>query len=408
MTIQPRDDGEDTSIMMPMLVGMTSKHRGALVDLATELAIANAGFEGSLPKATAEALADLTRSMNCYYSNLIEGHNTHPIDIERALNNEYSDDQEKRDLQIEAKAHIEVQKWIDDGNLDGKTTSPDGICEIHKRFCERLPDELLWVENVESGVCEHVVPGEFRTGYVEVGRHIPISPGAIPRFMETFDDYFRKLGKSDRIISVAGAHHRFLWIHPFLDGNGRVARLMSHAMLSEAIGTTGLWSIARGLARNKNRYYEHLAACDKIRQGDLDGRGSRSEAALAEFSEFFIKICIDQVAFMEQLMDPKRLQIRIERWANEEVAVGNLSKKAAGVLRAILRDGQLGRGEIPAITNTTDRQARNIVSELTKLGIVRSKTSRAPLCIAFPAKYAGYWLPSLFPDDTNIDQNRQT
>jgi Fic family protein len=36
-----------------------------------------------------------------------------------------------------------------------------------------------------------------------------------------------------------------LWIHPFLDGNGRVARLMSHAMLLEALGTGGIWSIAR-------------------------------------------------------------------------------------------------------------------------------------------------------------------
>ena len=47
--------------------------------------------------------------MNCYYSNLIEGHDTHPIDIERALKNDYSQDAHKRDLQLEAKAHIAVQ-----------------------------------------------------------------------------------------------------------------------------------------------------------------------------------------------------------------------------------------------------------------------------------------------------------
>ena len=55
--------------------------------------------------------------MNCYYSNLIEGHNTHPVDIERALAGDYSTDPEKRDLQLEAKAHIAVQKWIDEGGM---------------------------------------------------------------------------------------------------------------------------------------------------------------------------------------------------------------------------------------------------------------------------------------------------
>ena len=58
----------------------------------------------------------------------------------------------------------------------------------------------------------------------------------------------------ERILAAATAHHRLLWIHPFLDGNGRVARLMSHAMLSEALGAGGLWSVCRGLARREAEY----------------------------------------------------------------------------------------------------------------------------------------------------------
>src|SRR6185437_6654834 len=70
------------------------------------------------------SLADLMRAMNCYYSNLIEGHDTHPVDIERALKNDYSQDRRKRDLQIEAKAHIDVQRWIDQGALKGERSYP--------------------------------------------------------------------------------------------------------------------------------------------------------------------------------------------------------------------------------------------------------------------------------------------
>ena len=67
-----------------------------------------------------EPLADFVRSMNCYYSNLIEGHNTHPVDIERAINGDLSKDHEKRDLQLEAKAHVEVQRWLDEGGLSDR------------------------------------------------------------------------------------------------------------------------------------------------------------------------------------------------------------------------------------------------------------------------------------------------
>src|ERR1700704_4938124 len=114
-----KDRGESIGLMEPLVISDGSRHRGALTDLALELAQKSAGFRRSLPESLLAALADLVRSMNCYYSNLIEGHNTHPIDIERALKGDYSKDAKKRDLQLEAKAHITVQRWIDGGGLKG-------------------------------------------------------------------------------------------------------------------------------------------------------------------------------------------------------------------------------------------------------------------------------------------------
>jgi len=111
---------------MPLLISEDSRHRGALTDLAVDLSGKAAGFRSSLAPGVRAALADLVRSMNCYYSNLIEGHDTHPIDIERALKDDYSTDNKKRDLQLEAKAHIAVQRWIDEGHLKGRTASASG------------------------------------------------------------------------------------------------------------------------------------------------------------------------------------------------------------------------------------------------------------------------------------------
>ena len=394
-----RDDGESTGLFEPLLVSESSKHRGKLADLALELATRSEGFRRSLPGSIATALADLVRSMNCYYSNLIEGHNTHPVDIERALNDDYSADPEKRNLQLEAKAHITVQKWIDDGGLTDSPMSPDAIQEIHRRFCELLPKELLFVEDPTTGKAVEVVPGALRERDVKVGRHIAISPGAVPRFLERMNTAYSKLGRVDAILSAASAHHRLLWVHPFIDGNGRVARLTSYAMLLKSLDTRGLWSVARGLARRETRYKQHLAACDIKRRNDMDGRGTLSEEALADFTAFFLEACIDQVSFMEELMKPERLRDRIMIWAEEQIRADALPPKSDIVLKTILYQGELQRGDVAPLLGLSDRAARRVTAALLDIGAVTSESTRAPLSLAFPAKFADRWMPGLFPEE---------
>jgi Fic family protein len=392
------DRQESVTLMEPLLIAEGSRHRGKLTDLAIEVAARSSGFRRSLPDGVRTALADLVRAMNCYYSNLIEGHDTHPVDIERALKNDYSNDPRKRDLQLEAKAHIAVQQWIDNGGLTGRPPSLADIREIHRRFCELLPDDLLWIENPDSGERRRIVPGRLRDRDVRVGEHVPVSPGAVPRFLARCEETYGRLGKTDAILSAPAAHHRLLWIHPFLDGNGRVARLMSHATLLETLDTGGIWSVARGLARNVVEYKNHLANCDRPRRNDLDGRGNLSEEALGAFTSFFLEQCIDQIKFMENLVQPDRLRTRILMWSQEEIRLGNLPPKATSVLEAVLYRGELPRGDAAKIVGTGDRQARRVVSALVDKEVLTSATPRAPLRLAFPATLAGRWMPGLFPE----------
>lgn len=396
--IYPPDREETVGAMEPLVLSDGSRHRPALNDLAIELATASAGFRRSLPEGIVRPLADLVRAMNCYYSNLIEGHSTHPIDIERAMRNDYSADPQRRNLQLEATAHVMVQQWIDEGGVGGKATSVDAILEVHRRFSEHLPNELLVVRDPDSGREIAVVAGELRRDDVMVGRHVAISPGAVPRFMERFERAYSALGKAEAILAAAAAHHRLLWIHPFADGNGRVARLMSHAMLLETLSTAGVWSVARGLARRVTAYKGGLMACDLPRRNDLDGRGSLSEEALADFTRFFLDTCLDQVRFMEQLVQPDRLRDRILIWCEEETRGGRLPPKASKLIEAVLFRGELPRAEVPALLDTGERNARRTVSALLDLGALSSESSRAPLRIAFPAALASRWMPGLFPD----------
>jgi Fic family protein len=392
------DRHENLSRIEPLRIAEGSPARAELTDLALELARASEGFRRSLPPNLIPSLATLVRSMNCYYSNLIEGHDTHPIDIERALGGDYSADPHKRDLQLEARAHISVQEWMDSGALSDRATTVAAIRETHRRFCEQLPAELLWIDARSTGEKLQVIPGELRTRDVQVGSLVPVSPGAVPRFLARFEAAYSLPGRTEKIIATAAAHHRLVWIHPFLDGNGRVARLMSHAMMLDLLQTGGLWSVARGLARNVNDYKAHLAACDQPRRNSLDGRGALSEENLVAFSRFLLTVCIDQVRFMETLMQPETLRTRIQLWSEEQIRLGRLPDKAGHVLDAALYRGELPRADIAAIVGTGERQARRVAAALVDGGVLFSSSSRAPLRLVFPAKLASRWLPGLFPD----------
>lgn len=392
------DRGELASLMEPLVLESGSRHRAELQDLVVDLVQKSAGLRRSLPASLVPSLATLVRAMNCYYSNLIEGHDTHPVDIERALRNDYSQDTGKRNLQLEARAHIEVQQWIDIGGIQGRAATVAGLREVHQRFCERLPADLLLAKDPNTGEEIEVVPGALRGRDVKVGQHLAISPGAVPRFLERFEAVYRPLGRMEAILALAAAHHRLVWIHPFLDGNGRVARLASHAMLLDFLDTGAIWSVARGLARRSQEYKQHLASCDQPRRNDLDGRGSLSEEALAAFTKFFLEVCIDQVRFMESLMQPDRLRMRIRLWTEEEIRLGHLPPKSGAILDAVLYRGELPRGEAHEVLGMSERNARRVISALLHAGVLTAENPRSPLHLQFPAALASYWMPGLFPD----------
>jgi Fic family protein len=339
--------------------------------------------------------------MNCYYSNLIEGHDTHPRDIDRALAHaDYSADPQKRALQHEAVAHIEVQRLIDHReDIQVETTSTEYITWLHREFCRRLPEELLWVENPDTGERLRIVAGELRKGWVQVGRHIPPEAEGLPRFLKTFEEAYNtdKLSRVRQIIALGAAHHRLLWIHPFYDGNGRVTRLMSHASLLRCGVGSSLWSAARGLARNVQEYKALLMAADEPRRGDLDGRGTLSTQALTAFCAFFMTICIDQVEFMASLLEPNDLLRRMRLHVEEEMQAGKLPKGSFLILREALLAGEVPRGRTPEITGYGERMARNVVADLTKKGYMKSESSRAPLILAFPIDAVERWFPRLYP-----------
>jgi Fic family protein len=392
---------ETPSRMEPCLLDETGP---VIIDLVASLSGATHALGARLHPKSAAGLAELVRVMNCYYSNLIEGHNTTPREIERALQDRLDASEERRNLQIEARAHIRVQREVDRLHATGELPEPasvEFIRWLHRAFYEDAPEAMLRIEG--AGRVLHMTPGTFRSRPeedVDVGRHLPPASDRVEAFMAHFERRYRfaDLGMGSRIAAMAAAHHRLNYIHPFLDGNGRVSRLMSHAMaLSAGIGAHGLWSVSRGLARgltSRGDYKRMMDYADSPRQGDLDGRGNLSRRALAEFTEWFLKVCLDQVTFMGGLFALDTLVGRLKAYVDRR----DLKPEAFSLLEQALQRGELPRGDAARVTGLKERSARDLLGALTQDGILASDTPKGPVSLRFSLDAIEILFPSLFPE----------
>ena len=374
-----------------------------ITDVVAELSAKAATLGSALHPRTASNLADLVRIMNTYYSNLIEGHHTRPRDIERALSGELDQDKKRRDLQLEAKAHVRVQAEVDKLFADGRLpdpTSSEFILYLHREFYRDAPESMLLIKG--AGREFMMEPGKWRSlpeHDVAVGQHLPPSSNRVPDFMRHFELRYRQQGqgKGSRILALPAAHHRLNYIHPFPDGNGRVSRLMSHAMAHTAgIGAHGLWSVSRGLARgleSRSEYKQMMDYADMPRQNDLDGRGNLSLRALKEFTLWFLKVCLDQVTFMSGLFEIEALMGRFKKYVAQSKT---LKPEALRLLEEALMRGEYDRGEAARITGLPERSARRVLNDVVAEGLLASATQKGPVSLRFPTDSLEILFPRLY------------
>ena len=371
-----------------------------LLPQASALIRAAAELGGYFAPETREAVADLVRSMNGYYSNLIEGHRTRPVDLEAALAQDFSSEPRRREMQQLHFAHVETQLHLERRLREAPDfdfLSTESICWIHQKFYSLLPDSLRHITDLE-GKTYPVNPGQLRDYDVHVGVHLAPPPDAVRGFLVRFHHFYgpyRHNTAPEAVIAAMAAHHRLTWIHPFGDGNGRVTRLLTYAWLSRlGLGANGLWTLARGLARNLDDYKQALAAADNKRLNDFDGRGYLSEQRLTEFCAFLLERSLDQIQFMHGLLDLRQLEKRLLSYCAVAEQARDLPKRSGILLRDVMLRGSIPRGEGARILNVSARTAQTVIGNLLAKGLLKSPSPKGKLRIGFP----GFICPSLFPD----------
>jgi Fic family protein len=382
-----------------------------LQDRALEVLQKSAAIGSRQHNVTLNTLRELLRIINSYYSNLIEGHNTHPYDIVRAMQKEYDSEPAKRNLQMESVAHITVQKDMERKLREEPEVSVTGrafLCYLHREFYRQLPGEFQVVTNPEKGRKSIVVPGELREESVRVGYHQPPGHSLLKAFLDRFDEFYepKKHHGALKLVAAAAAHHRLMWVHPFLDGNGRVARLFTEAYFHRIpIHGFGLWSVSRGLARRNADYKSALSLADATRRNDLDGRGNLSNEGLISFCRFFLEVCLDQVNYMGGLLRLEELLERIQRYIelrSSGIIPGlarekGLRVEAARMLQEVLVKGEAARGAIIAASGLKERTGRTLLGQLIAEGLLISDTPKGDVRLGFPIHAAGWFFPDLYP-----------
>jgi Fic family protein len=383
-----------------------------LEDKARDVVSRSAALGGQLHPTSQKPVVDLLRLINSYYSNLIEGHSTHPVDIERAMRHDYAADPATRDLQLESLAHVNCQRKIEDRlqqEPDLNVSSVEFISWVHNVFYNQLPDELRRVKDEKTDEALDVVGGELRHREVQVGSHIAPVASALPSFLDRFARFYRSDAHHGvtPIIAAAAAHHRLMWIHPFLDGNGRVTRLYTDACFRKLpLLGYGLWNVSRGLARRRSDYMSALTQGDAPHRNDYDGRGNLSNEGLVKFCEFFLDNCLDQIDFMggllrlDVLLDRIRgyVQLRGAKIAPEPKQGKPILKvEASYMLQEALLRGEVARGDIIRVSGMAERTGRMLLGQLLDEGLLVSDMPKGPVRLAFPTHAAGYYFPDLYP-----------
>jgi Fic family protein len=377
---------------------------------------------GEVGERSRVSLSTLLRAMNSYYTNKIEGQHTLPVELEAAIGKRFSDDQDVRQRQALAIAHMKLEAELEPVARQmswNEQFESAWLCRIHRELYEQLPQDFHRVLDGDGNDRGALVPGALRAHDVRVGDHLAPPFGMLPDLLRHFAFRYGPDYPTSRKVVAAGASlHRLSWIHPFPDGNGRVSRLHNHLLLTHLGMTNGLWSPMRGLARRHADYYGALAAADARRRNDTDGRGNLSSSGLATWLRFWLDVCLDQVQFMSGQLALGTLEHRYIGLALQVTHDFGRSTahhrsqlepvKLGRALYQLFRSGSMDRGIFKNLLDVPDRSASRVIAQLLSMRLLKSEGKTRQVEPNFPFYSLRFLFPGLWPEAEGIEPPDET
>lgn len=357
----------------PLLPDSIPQH---LLDKSDQLLRDTTRLSTLLAPEMARCVESLLLATNSFYSNLIEGQYTEPLEL--AAN---APKRDKKVLTALAYTHMDAQRAFERALQRHPELTWSNLFD--SKFLERIHMRLfLNATQKELTLADGTLmqPGKLRERNVSIGHHIPPDHSIVSQMVDRMQMVYGNQKDSRRqLLGAFAYHHRFAWVHPFPDGNGRTMRLITHLHLQKLGLASDMWSLSRGLARKQSDYFIRLHNADQPRHGDLDGRGQLSQRGLFEFIDFMLDTCLDQVSYMADSLDTHNLRERLESivLTDSRMKVAGVRIEAARALQILITQGRVSRSDFKIYLGLGDRLATSQLTELIKLGLVVSPTSRA-------------------------------
>ncbi|SRR5258708_1385509 len=213
--------------------------------------------------------------------------------------------------------------------------------KITKEFILKLHEITVFGLNpVKDGDSN---PGEFRIRpvFISNSRHVPPKPTVVDYLMDELIGFINDIEDSkDQLLSVAISHHRFSWIHPFSNGNGRVVRLITYAMLiKQGFSVKEILNPTAIFCNDRDTYYKNLAIADQY-----DQKGQ------IIWCEYVLKNLLEEINKIDRLLDKGYLLNRIIYPALvEAVKYEYITEKEQLVLKIAAEKGEFKAADLRLI-----------------------------------------------------------
>ena len=239
---------------------------------------------------------------------------------------------------------------------------------VSVRLVREIHAELM--RGVRGG---RLQPGELRTSQNWIGptgctlttaSFVPPPPHVVPEALGNLETFLHAPDTLPPLVKIALAHVQFETIHPFLDGNGRVGRLLITFLLTEGgVLHKPVLYLSHYFKQHRQAYYEHLQAV-------------RDRGAWEEWLTFFLRGVIKVAA--EAAQTARRiLQLREQHRAAITDQLGRAAGNGHKVLESLFDRPIVAVGDVQKMTGTTYAAANSLVSRLVKLGVLNEMTGHA-------------------------------
>lgn len=253
--------------------------------------------DGTTPPYIFYQIRGIFQMMESIGSSRIEGNNTTIMDYVEST--KITSDSSTEEEKIEEIKNIEEAMRFIEANIDETPISLHFIRELHSLTVKDLSPEKEGAKH----------PGTFRTSNVRISgsTHTPVDSFLVEPLMRELVEFINSdtPAKYD-LIKIAIAHHRFVWIHPFENGNGRVVRLFTYALLLKFVfkSKDRIINPTAVFCSDRNEYYKYLSMAD-----------NDPEEGMLAWAEYMLKGLKIEIEKLDKLLDYRYLQPTILRAA---------------------------------------------------------------------------------------------